>query len=254
MKLGSRRVLFGILFCTFVIQTVLVYIDDTGYRTPRLSDRAKAGWKLWHDNNCQSCHQIYGFGGFLGPDLTNAIQHLAEERLQSILTEGLTPMPAFHFSPSEIAEITRFLSEVDATGTGQFAFASPQLADEVLHQIVEEIGSQRPLTVHEVAGFQLINEGKCIGCHLPNLQSTKRAPDLCDVIVSPGADGIAATLLNGRVGRGMPQFDMDEGEQQTVISFLRWMHDHRIAIRSKFLKLSVQAAENARIPWFEYSE
>ena len=51
---------------------------DTPVRTPPLDDLARAGRALWHDHNCQTCHQIYGFGGFLGPDVTNGAQRLGD--------------------------------------------------------------------------------------------------------------------------------------------------------------------------------
>jgi len=125
---------------------------------------------------------------------------------------------------------------------------------EVLDQIVSAIGSRHTLSAQSETGYQLVRSRKCISCHLPNLQSTKRAPDLCDVIESPGVDGIAATLQNGRISRGMPQFELNADEQKAVISFLHWMHNNRAEIRSEFVAISVQNAENARIPWFEYDK
>jgi nitric oxide reductase subunit C len=253
MKLApGRRILFTALVGAFVIQTVLVYVDDSGYETPHLSDAAQEGRELWRKNNCQSCHQLYGFGGFLGPDLTNAVQHLADERLQTILTVGMSPMPPFQFSSLEIDAISSYLAEVDATGTGQFRFMATPPVAQVLDQIVSAIGRGNTLSAQSETGYQLFRSRKCISCHLPNLQSTKRAPDLCDVIESPGAAGIAVTLQKGRIGRGMPQFELNADEQKAVISFLQWMHNNRDEIRSKFVAISVENAENAGIPWFEY--
>ena len=72
MSIRARQGLMLALVCAFVAQTWLVYADPAGKRTP-LSPLAARGRALWHRRNCQSCHQIYGFGGFLGPDLTNAV-------------------------------------------------------------------------------------------------------------------------------------------------------------------------------------
>ncbi len=55
----------------FILQTFLIYSDSTGYKKNPLSINAIKGKQIWLQNNCQTCHQIYGFGGFLGPDLTN---------------------------------------------------------------------------------------------------------------------------------------------------------------------------------------
>ncbi len=136
MRSRSRLILISVLVCCFSLQTSLVYLDDTGRRTPKLSDAARRGWQLWHDNNCQSCHQLYGFGGFLGSDLTNAVPALATEHVHAMLTVGMAPMPAFHFSTDEIAAISAFLTELDATGTGQFRFAQIPSATEVLDEIL----------------------------------------------------------------------------------------------------------------------
>lgn len=251
---STRRVLFVILVGTFVVQTSLVYLDDSGYQAERLSSVAQAGRSLWRENNCQSCHQIYGFGGFLGPDLTNAIPQLAAERLQSILTEGQSPMPAFHFTPAEIEAITSFLTEMDATGTGQFRFTQTLPADEILDQVVRETGTEYPLSDSAETGYRLIQSRKCIGCHLPNLQSTKRAPNLCELIATPGRAGIIETLRIGRVSRGMPQFELNSDETNAILSFLGWMMANRTEIETRFQTISNENADAARVPWFEYNE
>lgn len=65
----AKRVLPTLLVATFAIQTALVYSDE---RADGLSEPAIRGRELWYANACQVCHQVYGNGGFLGPDLTNA--------------------------------------------------------------------------------------------------------------------------------------------------------------------------------------
>ena len=62
---ARKRSMIGLVLIFFV-QTWFVYTDPAGRRTPALSREATLGQKVWHDHNCQSCHQLYGFGGFLG--------------------------------------------------------------------------------------------------------------------------------------------------------------------------------------------
>ena len=95
------------LLGAFSFQSWLVYSDPTG-RIDALSPEAAAGRTLWMQNGCQTCHQLHGFGGFLGPDLTNAAQHLTRARLDSVLTIGAGQMPAFGFSGSERAALSAF--------------------------------------------------------------------------------------------------------------------------------------------------
>jgi nitric oxide reductase subunit C len=251
---SSRRTLIAVLVCCFALQTALVYLDDTGRRTPSLSDAAHRGWQLWHENNCQSCHQLYGFGGFLGPDLTNVVSTLAAEHLRSILTVGKAPMPAFHFSAEEISAVSKFLTEVDATGTGQFRFVQMPPATELLDEIVESAARQEPLRPEQEKGRRLVRQRKCIGCHLPNEQSTARAPDLCHLIVSPGEQGIAVVLEQGRVLRGMPPFELADDERTALLAFLGWMHTHRDGIHAAFEAIAAEAAGGSQIPWFEFNQ
>ena len=94
MPVPARKLLIFCLVAIFAVQTWLVYSDPAG-KDATLSPLASAGQTVWRENNCQSCHQLFGFGGFLGPDLTNAIGALSTERLDSVLTIGSGQMPAF---------------------------------------------------------------------------------------------------------------------------------------------------------------
>ncbi len=83
----TKKVMLTCLVAAFGVQTVLVYTDE---RQDPLSDIELRGRALWHENACQVCHQIYGQGGFLGPDLTNVASRLEDSRLESLLTVGST--------------------------------------------------------------------------------------------------------------------------------------------------------------------
>ena len=75
-----------ILLCLcvlFSVYTVVVY-DVTGGRSAEApTPEARAGMRLWQENNCQSCHQFYGLGGYMGPDLTNVAARRDEQRLRA---------------------------------------------------------------------------------------------------------------------------------------------------------------------------
>ena len=92
MNTGTRKILLVSLVLVFFVQTWFVYSDEAGRATPALSAEAARGRELWHEHNCQSCHQIHGFGGFLGPDLTNATLRLTDARLEAVLTGGAGPI------------------------------------------------------------------------------------------------------------------------------------------------------------------
>ena len=109
MHIGARKLLMALLVFAYVVQTGIVYFDDTADSREALSPLALEGRQIWHAHNCQACHQFYGFGGFLGPDLTNAAGRLTRPRLDQVLTKGVLPMPAFWMSSREIDAIEAYL-------------------------------------------------------------------------------------------------------------------------------------------------
>ena len=117
-----RKILLLSLVLAFLIQTYLVYSDATGLKTGKLSVSASHGRKIWLKNNCQSCHQIYGFGGFLGPDLTNTAFEYDAEDLRTILQIGPGKMPSIKISKLEAKSLRAYFKELNKTGRSQ-AFA-----------------------------------------------------------------------------------------------------------------------------------
>lgn len=77
-----------------------------------------AGEKLWQNNNCTSCHQLYGLGGYLGPDLTNVISNpnKGPGYVAAFVNSGVKSMPKFEFTANETDQIVQFLTHVDQTG------------------------------------------------------------------------------------------------------------------------------------------
>ena len=75
-----KKGLLAVLVLCFLVQSVLVYTDHVDLE---LSAKAIEGRRLYHESACQVCHQLWGQGGFLGPDLTNAASRVDETRLAS---------------------------------------------------------------------------------------------------------------------------------------------------------------------------
>ena len=85
-----------------------------------LTELERRGLAVWRGNNCQACHQIYGFGGFLGPDLTNRVTDATPDaEFRAILEEGARSMPAFQMPPADQEAVLSFLRAVNRTGQSQ---------------------------------------------------------------------------------------------------------------------------------------
>ena len=77
---------------------------------------ADRGKLLWQHYNCTACHQVYGLGGYLGPDLTNVYSKRGEGYIRSFLQNGTVVMPRFNLNDNDITAITAYLKDLDASG------------------------------------------------------------------------------------------------------------------------------------------
>ena len=111
----NKILVFVILFITFIAYTSWVYTNGTNRATTMTAEQ-QLGKKIWQDYNCQSCHQIFGLGGYLGPELTTVISDSTRGELyaRTILQNGSIRMPDFHFNPQQINAIIGYLKYVDA--------------------------------------------------------------------------------------------------------------------------------------------
>jgi len=80
-----------------------------------MSENAIIGEQIWQDKNCTSCHQIYGLGGYLGPDLTN-VYSKHKEGVVGFFTAGVGAMPVYSFSIQETEALLSFFKHIDQTG------------------------------------------------------------------------------------------------------------------------------------------
>ena len=80
------------------------------------SKEADQGKMIWQQKNCTSCHQIYGLGGHLGPDLTNVISKRPKAYIEAFLKSGTDVMPNFNLSQAEIDALMAYLTAIDQSG------------------------------------------------------------------------------------------------------------------------------------------
>jgi len=114
----NNRVMFGALFVAFVFYSAYVY--TAGTQAPHLepmSDSARRGQETYQRYNCVACHQFYGLGGYMGPDLTNVISNRGAAYSKVFIANGTTRMPNLGLTESEVDDVVDYLSFVDQTGT-----------------------------------------------------------------------------------------------------------------------------------------
>jgi nitric oxide reductase subunit C len=117
-----RVFIFYLLIALFFGYSFLVYTKGT---ESSLSFTNIEQWKindgkqLFQQYNCQACHQIYGLGGYLGPELTTAYsdKNRGEQFMRAVLNTGGNRMPDFHLSTKQIDALIAYLKYVDTTAT-----------------------------------------------------------------------------------------------------------------------------------------
>jgi nitric oxide reductase subunit C len=113
-----NQLIIGILLFFFAMYNIVIYRDATFVKKRVLSDMAIQGQQIWQDNNCTACHQFYGLGGYLGPDLTNVISDTlkGENYIRKMINAGVNAMPKYHFSEPEINQLIAYFKAIDQTG------------------------------------------------------------------------------------------------------------------------------------------
>ncbi len=236
------------LVSAFALQTFLVYSDDTGRDLPPLSEKALEGRAVWLSNNCQACHQFYGFGGFLGPDLTNASSRLDRARLDEVLTSGVAQMPAFHLSDTEISAIEAYLREMNGTGIGQARAPLPDLA--AFRGAIRDAVDGGTMPTEESKGGEGFLSGACTGCHAalaPRRIGAYLAPDLSSVVNDLSDAEILTVLEVGRPALGMPPTGFSASQRGEMLAFLRWLAANRTQLRER-----TRGRDPEGIPWWEF--
>ena len=103
------------LLLTFLGYSLYLYINLPVKANPNNMESVN-GKLVWQKYNCNACHQVYGLGGFLGPDLTNVYSKKGFGYTRAFLKTGTTAMPNFNLSDLEINSLLAYLQNIDASG------------------------------------------------------------------------------------------------------------------------------------------
>ncbi|MFT4521895.1 MAG: nitric oxide reductase subunit C [Bacteroidia bacterium] len=117
--LYEKRVLLLTIAAVFTcFYNASIYTSKPAVKASVLSTEALAGQLIWQESNCTACHQFYGLGGYLGPDLTNvaSAQGKGVPYLKAFLNSGIKSMPKYNFNENEKDQLAEFLKHVDRTG------------------------------------------------------------------------------------------------------------------------------------------
>ena len=116
---------FLFLIIIFFCYSYFVYTKGTDNLPPFSSDKELVlkGKLLWQDKNCNACYQIFGLGGYLGPELTNEMSQPGKGKsyAKAILEHGINRMPDYHLNPDEINSLIAFLQMVDTASRTNYS-------------------------------------------------------------------------------------------------------------------------------------
>ncbi len=257
---GSReRALLGLVLVHIAVAAI-AYTDVPSVEPapgPPLTDLEREGLAIWRARNCQACHQIHGFGGFLGPDLTNRVgSNSSDEEFRAILVDGAGSMPAFRMGRDERRALLAWLRAIDRTGRSQPpALEARRDVPPAEHWrlLVEEWlrrGGEAPGHVAD-RGLDLWTRTACGACHTPFKTGKFGAPDLTRATLDRSAVGLRRVVTEGR--RNMPSHALSDEELDELAAFLGWIADRRREL-ARVDDALLQRAEFSweEVPWFEY--
>lgn len=112
--------IFAGLFVSYTLYSIIIYTKGTANDVilPAAEQAiVNKGKALFQKYNCTSCHQLYGLGGYLGPELTTAWsdKNRGELYMKAFLKAGGPRMPNFQFTDEETDAILSYLKYVDST-------------------------------------------------------------------------------------------------------------------------------------------
>ena len=242
----------------FVGVSVIAYTDYPRSEAPLvLSAVEQQGLAVWRRNNCQACHQLHGFGGFLGPDLTNRVTEATlDVELEATLTSGSRRMPPLHLDPAEQHAVVAYLRAMNRTGRSQpRPLAAGREVDPADHYQAltmawaRHVGREVPPDVRR--GLEVWRRQGCIACHVPFTVGARLAPDITARATTRPMAVTAALLEQGR-GR-MPAYSLLPPEIEDLHALLEFFAQQRpTLVRRNDEMLERETFSWAAVPAFEF--
>lgn len=248
----------GFLVVIYFLVSLVAYTDfpRTGAALS-LTEIEHRGLAVWRRHNCQVCHQIHGFGGFLGPDLTNRVDDSrGDTEFGPILTKGAGRMPALKLSPGDRSAVLSYLRAINRTGRSQpHPLKARRRVDPIEHfplltgEYVRITG--HPLSAKVRNGTVLWSRFQCGSCHVPFTEGPAGAVDLSIRSVVRELPNLEALLAEGR--RRMPSYVLTSVETKELRTYLKWIAIYRsnlIPVNDRMVKR--EKFSRRAVPWFEY--
>lgn len=115
---NKKLLILIILTVSFLGYSAVLYTEPPAQKGEAyaLDTPENQGKILWQEKNCTSCHQFYGLGGHLGPDLTNVTSKRSPAYIEAFLKSGTDVMPNFNLTQDEVDALMAFLKAVDNSG------------------------------------------------------------------------------------------------------------------------------------------
>jgi nitric oxide reductase subunit C len=112
-----RLFIFCILFLVFAVYTSFVYTTGTSATNVVMNEQALQGKELFQKYNCGACHQIYGLGGYLGPELTDIVSKPGKSPayLKAMMNAGVLPMPSYNLKDEQADQLLAYLIYINQT-------------------------------------------------------------------------------------------------------------------------------------------
>ena len=107
-----------IFFLFYFIYSFVIYSQksESIEANKVITSLAIEGRLVFQKYNCISCHQLYGLGGYLGPDLTNVISDKGSYYVSAVIKNGMLKMPNLNVQDNEIKSLVAYLSFTDSSG------------------------------------------------------------------------------------------------------------------------------------------
>ena len=112
---------FIVLVISYLIYSFVLYSNSFSKTEIKayVEEIAIEGRLVFQKYNCQDCHQLYGLGGYLGPDLTNVYQKYRknDDVLKVFFKGGMKQMPEYKLSIDEEIQLIEFFKMTNETGS-----------------------------------------------------------------------------------------------------------------------------------------